>query len=67
MNNNLSILQAKGKEMFGEHFQIIPEDYEVVHKLFTWFLQDEIQAQQFGINPNKGIYSLALSVAVKPV
>jgi len=55
MNNNLTILQAKGKEMFGEHFQIIPEDYEVVHKLFTWFLQDEIQAQQFGINLNKGI------------
>jgi len=41
--------------MFGEHFHIIPEDYEVVHKLLTWFLQNEKQAQQFGINLNKGI------------
>jgi energy-coupling factor transporter ATP-binding protein EcfA2 len=55
MNNNLSIIQTKGKEMFGEHFHVTPEDYEVVHKLLTWFLQDEQQAQQFGINLNKGI------------
>ena len=55
MNNNLSTIQTKGKEMFGEHFHIIPEDYEVVHKLLTWFLQNEKQAQQFGINLNKGI------------
>jgi energy-coupling factor transporter ATP-binding protein EcfA2 len=55
MNNNLSILQTKGKEIYGEHFNIIPEDYEVVHKLFTWFLQDEKEAQQFGINLHKGI------------
>lgn len=55
MNTNLSIIQSKGKEMFGEHFQIIPEDYETVHKLFTWFMQDEQQAQHFGINLHKGI------------
>lgn len=55
MNDNLSILQTKGKELFGEHFKIIPEDYEVVHKLLTWFLQDDKQARQFAINLNKGI------------
>lgn len=55
MNNNLSIIQTKGKEMFGEHFHVIPEDYEVVHKLLTWFMQDKKQAQQFGINLHKGI------------
>ena len=55
MNNNLSIIQSKGKEMFGEHFHIIPEDYEPVHKLFTWFMQDEQQAQHLGINLHKGI------------
>lgn len=55
MNNHISTLQTKGNEIFGEHFQIVPEDYEVVHKLFTWFLQDETQARQFGINLNKGI------------
>ena len=53
--NNLSIIQTKGKEMFGEQFLILPEDYEGVHKLLKWFLQDEKQAQQFGINLNKGI------------
>lgn len=41
--------------MFGEHFQIIPQDYEPVHKLLTWFLQDETQAQQLGLNLHKGI------------
>ncbi len=55
MNNNLSIIQTKGKEMFGKHFQIIPQDYEPVHKLLTWFLQDETQAQQLGLNLHKGI------------
>jgi len=55
MNNNLSTIQTKGKEMFGEHFYIAPEDYEVVHKLLAWFLQDEKQARLFGINLNKGI------------
>jgi len=55
MNNNISILQTKGKEIFGENFHIVPEDYEVVHKLFTWFMQNETQAQQYGINLHKGI------------
>jgi len=53
--NRISILQTKGKEIFGEHFQIVPEDYEVVHKLFAWFLQDEKLAFQYGINLKKGI------------
>lgn len=55
MNNYLSIIQTKGKEIFGENFLLIPEDYEVVHKLFTWFLQDEKQAQHYGVNLHKGI------------
>ena len=53
--NNITILQTKGKEIFGEHFQIVPEDYEVIHKLFAWFMHDETQAQQYGINLHKGI------------
>lgn len=55
MKDNLSIIQSKGKEMFGEYFQIFPEDYELVQKLITWFMQDEQQAQKFGINLQKGI------------
>lgn len=55
MDNNLKILQAKGKEVFGQHFTIYPEDSEVINKLLTWFLRDEKAAQHFNINLNKGI------------
>lgn len=55
MDNNLKILQAKGKEVFGAHFTIYPEDSEVINKLLTWFLKDEKAAQHFYINLNKGI------------
>jgi DNA replication protein DnaC len=55
MNNNLSIMQTRGKEIFGNHFCIYPEDHELVQKLLTWFLQDEQQAKYFNINLHKGI------------
>jgi len=55
MNNNLSIIQTRGKEIFGDHFCIYPEDHELVQKLLTWFLQDEQQATYFNINLHKGI------------
>lgn len=55
MNNNLSILQTKGKEIFGEHFTIHPEDSEVINKLLVWFLQDKQGAAHYNINLNKGI------------
>ena len=47
MQTNLSIIQTRGKEIFGEHFCIYPEDHEVVQKLFTWFLQDEQLAKDY--------------------
>jgi energy-coupling factor transporter ATP-binding protein EcfA2 len=52
---NVELLQTKGKQIIGEDFHIIPEDYEVVHKLLTWFMQDIDQATQLGINLKKGI------------
>lgn len=55
MNNNLKIIESKGKEIFGEHFTIYSEDSEVINKLLTWFLKDEKAAQHFNINLNKGI------------
>lgn len=54
MNSKL-IIQSKGKEIFGEHFNISPEDDEVVQKLLTWFMQDEQQAKHFNINLHKGV------------
>jgi hypothetical protein len=47
MNNNLSIIQTRGKEVFGEHFCVFPEDHEVLQKLLTWFLQDEQGAKHY--------------------
>ena len=55
MQTNLSIIQTRGKEIFGEHFCIYPEDHEVVQKLFTWFLQDAQMANHYNINLHKGI------------
>ncbi len=55
MNNNLSIIQSRGKEIFGEHFCVFPEDHEVLQKLLTWFLQDEQGAIHYNINLHKGI------------
>lgn len=55
MNNNMSIIQTRGKEIFGDHFCICPEDQELVQKLLTWFLQDDQQAKSFNINLHKGI------------
>lgn len=55
MNNHLITLQTKGQQIFGQHFQIIPEDAEPIQKLLAWFLQDETQAQHFGLNLHKGI------------
>jgi hypothetical protein len=53
MNNNLSIIQSRGKEIYGEHFCVIPEDHEVLQKLLTWFLQDEQGAKHYNINLQK--------------
>jgi len=55
MNSNLSTLQIKGKEIFGEHFCIYPEDYEVIQKLLTWYMQDVQQAENLNINLHKGL------------
>lgn len=51
----ISWLQIKGKELFGNHFKIIEEDYPIVYKLIAYFLKDEQACFQFGIDLNKGI------------
>ena len=48
-------LQTKGQELFGSHFIILEEDYEIVYKLIAYFLKDEQACHQFNINLNKGI------------
>jgi len=66
MNNNLSLIQTRGKEIFGDHFCIYPEDHELVQKLLTWFLPDEQQAKYFNINLHKGILLTGTILLLEP-
>ncbi len=51
----LTLIQSKGKELFGPHFQIYPEDHELIQKLIAYFTHDEQQATRFNLNLNKGL------------
>jgi len=48
-------LQAKGTELYGNHFKILETDYPIVFKLIAYSLKDEPTCFQYGINLNKGI------------
>lgn len=48
-------LEAKGIELYGNHFKILETDYPIVYKLIAYFLKDEPTCFQYGINVNKGI------------
>ncbi len=48
-------LQTKGQELYGNHFQILETDHNLIFKLIAYFLKDELTCYQFGINLNKGI------------
>jgi energy-coupling factor transporter ATP-binding protein EcfA2 len=48
-------LEAKGIELYGNHFKILETDYPIVYMLIAYFLQDETTCHQYGINLNKGI------------
>jgi DNA replication protein DnaC len=48
-------LQAKGVELYGNHFKILETDYPIVYKLIAYSLKDEPTCFQYGINLNKGI------------
>ncbi len=51
----IAFLQSKGKELFGSHFRIYPDDREVVQKLIAYFLRDEQNAARLNISLTKGI------------
>ena len=48
-------LEAKGIELYGNHFKIIETDYPIVYKLIAYFLKDEPTCFQYNINLNKGL------------
>ncbi|MDG1573305.1 ATPase [Robiginitalea sp. M366] len=48
-------LEFKGKQLFGETFQIYPEDHGILTQLIHYFIKDEIMCKNHGIDPDKGI------------
>jgi energy-coupling factor transporter ATP-binding protein EcfA2 len=52
----LPLLADKGRQVFGPHFRIYPEDLKVIIPIIGWMLRDEDVAQQFEIDLNKGIF-----------
>ena len=52
--HDLQTLKALVK-MYGNHFEISKEDYPVINKIETWFIQDVVRAEQLNINLKKGI------------
>ena len=51
----LIYLEAKGKLLFGEHFRIYEEDKGILFRLCNYFIKEERNCKNFGIDPDKGI------------
>jgi DNA replication protein DnaC len=51
----LEYLQAKGKMLFGQGFQLYKEDEPLLFKLCNYIIADNEKCEKFGIDPAKGI------------
>ncbi|MDF1548463.1 MAG: hypothetical protein P1P88_11620 [Bacteroidales bacterium] len=51
----LSIIEAKGQELYNPGFKLSPEDYEAIFKLLVYFLKDTVGAEKHNISLSKGI------------
>lgn len=51
----ISVLEHAGRKVYGKHFRIIEEDYEVIFKLLVYFLRNQDNADRLGISFRKGI------------
>lgn len=57
-NANIQLMEAKGKQLFGEHFTIPFRDYELITRLLVYVLNDKIRAKELNISLQKGIVVL---------
>jgi hypothetical protein len=48
-------LNARGKLLFGKQFKIHKEDYSLILKLTSYFIDDMVSCQKYGLDLNKGI------------
>lgn len=51
----LRYLDVKGKKLFGPDFKIHADDHKILLKLANYFIRDEEQCRECGIDINKGI------------
>ena len=51
----LIYLEAKGKLLFGEHFRIYEDDKGILFRLCNYFIKEESNCKNLGIDINKGI------------
>ncbi len=50
-----NFLNSKGKELYGESFNLSHTDTEIIMKLIVWFIRDNDQLEQIDIDLKKGI------------
>jgi energy-coupling factor transporter ATP-binding protein EcfA2 len=48
-------MENKGKQLFGGHFRIHPEDHPLIFKLLVWIVRDKDNAKKQGLHLHKGI------------
>lgn len=51
----LRTVVIRGKQLYGKTFRIFKEDKPTILRLLYWFLQDESQAEEEGMDLHKGI------------
>ncbi|MEX0314043.1 MAG: ATPase [Allomuricauda sp.] len=51
----LIYLEAKGKLLFGEKFEIYKEDRDILYKLCLYFIQDKAACMELGMDVDKGL------------
>lgn len=51
----LAWMESKGKELYGEHFDIHYHDHELLFKLLIYVIRDKENAERLNIQLNKGI------------
>ena len=55
LTNTIQFLQYRGKKVFGDHFHISPDDYEVIYQIVSWIVNDQQACKKYNISNDKGI------------
>ncbi len=51
----ISFMEKVGRSIYGEHFRVYQEDYQVIFRLLVYFFRDKVNATTLGIDLRKGI------------